>query len=141
LSTYADTSFLASLYITDTHSAEAETLVASKAPLWLTWLQVAEWVHAVEQHVFRKKMSRGEADLFHARFEEHRRTGIWVDVALPDTTFDLCAQLARRHVARLGNRILDTLHVAAALELKAERFWTFDERQAKLARAAGLKTR
>jgi predicted nucleic acid-binding protein len=43
-------------------------------------------------------------------------------------------------VARLGNRTLDTLHVASALELKAERFWTFDDRQAKLARAAGLRT-
>jgi hypothetical protein len=29
--------------------------------------------------------------------------------------------------------------VAAALELKAQQFWTFDERQAKLAKAAGLK--
>ena len=34
---------------------------------------------------------------------------------------------------------LDTLHVACALELGAERFWTFDARQAKLARAVGLK--
>jgi len=40
----------------------------------------------------------------------------------------------------LGTRTLDTLHVACALELKAERFWTFDQRQAKLAKAAGLKT-
>ena len=40
------------------------------------------------------------------------------------------AQLARRHVARLGGRTLDTLHVASALELKAKQFWTFDERQA-----------
>jgi predicted nucleic acid-binding protein len=37
-------------------------------------------------------------------------------------------------------RTLDTLHVACALELKADRFWTFDERQAKLAKARGLKT-
>ena len=38
-------------------------------------------------------------------------------------------------------RTLDTLHVASALELKAEHFWTFDDRQAKLALAVGLKTR
>jgi predicted nucleic acid-binding protein len=37
-------------------------------------------------------------------------------------------------------RTLDSLHVASALLLKAERFWTFDERQAKLAKAEGLKT-
>jgi len=30
--------------------------------------------------------------------------------------------------------------VACALELKAERFWTFDERQAKPAKAQGMKT-
>jgi predicted nucleic acid-binding protein len=34
---------------------------------------------------------------------------------------------------------LDTLHVAAALELKAQRFWKFDERQGKFAKAVGLK--
>jgi len=36
-------------------------------------------------------------------------------------------------------RTLDTLHVACALELKAERFWTFDDRLAKLAKAQGMK--
>jgi predicted nucleic acid-binding protein len=35
-------------------------------------------------------------------------------------------------------RTLDSLHVACALELKAERFWTFDDRQARLAEAVGL---
>jgi predicted nucleic acid-binding protein len=50
------------------------------------------------------------------------------------------ADLARRYGPKLGMRTLDTLRVACALELKAERFWTFDERQAKLAKAGGLKT-
>jgi predicted nucleic acid-binding protein len=51
----------------------------------------------------------------------------------------LATEIARVHVAHTGTRTLDTLHVAAALELKAERFWTFDDRQAKLAKAVGLK--
>jgi hypothetical protein len=33
------------------------------------------------------------------------------------------------------------LHVTCALEPKADRFWTFNERQAKLAKARGLKTK
>jgi len=41
---------------------------------------------------------------------------------------------------RLGVRTLDTLHVACALQFNAERFWTFDERQAKLAKVTGLKS-
>jgi predicted nucleic acid-binding protein len=40
---------------------------------------------------------------------------------------------------KFGVCMLDSLHVACALELNADRFWTFDERQAKLARARGLK--
>jgi predicted nucleic acid-binding protein len=65
---------------------------------------------------------------------------LWREAPLPENAFELCADLARRYGPKLGMRTLDTLHVACALELKAERFWTFDERQAKLAKAAGLKT-
>jgi predicted nucleic acid-binding protein len=140
LSTYADTSFLVSLYIPDLHSPEAERRMASSPVVWLTPFHVAEWTHAVEQQVFRRAASRTEADYSHARFQQHRESGLWVEVTLPETVFDVCAQLARRYGARLGFRTLDSLHVAAALELKAERFWTFDERQKKLARAVGLKT-
>jgi predicted nucleic acid-binding protein len=59
---------------------------------------------------------------------------------MPENAFELCADLARRYGPKLGTRTLDSLHVACALELKAERFWTFDERQAKLAKAVGLRT-
>jgi predicted nucleic acid-binding protein len=108
--------------------------------VWLTPLHMAEWTHAIEQHVFRNALSRSEADRYHERFQQHRQSGLWVEAALPESAFEVCAQLARRHGARLGLRTLDTLHVASALELKAERFWTFDERQMRLARTVGLKT-
>jgi predicted nucleic acid-binding protein len=114
--------------------------MASNPAVWLTPFHVAEWTHAVEQQVFRQAASRSEADSSYGRFQQHRESGLWVEVAMPESVFDVCAQLARRHGAKLGLRTLDTLHVASALELKAERFWTFDERQRKLARAVGLKT-
>ncbi len=72
---------------------------------------------------------------------EHRAQNLWRETPLPDRTFEVCAQLAHQHAARLGVRTLDTLHVASALELKADHFWTFDGRQAQLALAASLKTR
>jgi predicted nucleic acid-binding protein len=53
---------------------------------------------------------------------------------MPEHAFEVCADLARRHGPKWGLRTLDSLHVACALELKAERFWTLDERQAKLAK-------
>jgi predicted nucleic acid-binding protein len=140
LSVYADTSLFVSLYLTDRHTVEVERRLASRPILWMTPLHVAEWTHAVEQHVFRKAISRSDADLFLKRFNDHRARGLWRETALPEGVFEVCAQLGQRFGAQLGVGTLDSLQVAAALELKAERFWTFDQRQEKLAKAAGLKT-
>ncbi len=137
---YVDTSFFVSLYLPDRHTSEVERRLSSRPSLWITPLHVAECAHAVEQHVFRKTITRNQADRALQRFHEHRAQHLWKEAALPDRAFTVCAQLAQRHAARIGVRTLDTLHVASALELKAERFWTFDERQAKLALAVGLKT-
>ena len=137
---YADTSFFVSLYLPDRHTSEVERRLSSRPSLWMTPLHVAECTHAIEQHVFRKAITRSEADRALQRFHEFRARHLWKEVALPDRVFTVCAQLAQRHAARIGFRTLDTLHVASALELKAERFWTFDDRQAKLALAVGLKT-
>lgn len=137
---YADTSFFVSIYLPDRHTSEVERRLNSRPSLWMTPLHVVECAHAIEQHVFRKAITRSEADRALQRFHEFRARHLWKEVALPDQAFTVCAQLAERHAARLGVRTLDTLHVASALELRAERFWTFDERQAKLALAAGLKT-
>jgi predicted nucleic acid-binding protein len=140
LTIYADTSFFVSLYLTDRHTAEVERRLRSRPSLWMTSLHVAEWTHAIEQHVFRKAISRSEADRLLQRFQEHRAQSLWREAPLPDRAFEVCAELAHRYGARLGVRTLDTLHVASALELKAEHFWTFDDRQAKLAASVGLRT-
>jgi predicted nucleic acid-binding protein len=140
LSVYADTSFFVSLYLPDRHSAEARKRVAQLSLLWLTPLHRAEWAHAVAQHVFHRKISAREAKLVYASFERDRANGVWAEIALPENAFDACVELARKHVARIGARTLDSLHVASALELHAQHFWTFDERQAKLAAAEGLQT-
>ena len=139
MSIYVDTSFLVSLYVTDSHSVEAAQRMASHPKCWLTPLHRAEWAHAVERHVFQGQLSTREAQKLYVDFDKDRAGGVWVEVSLPELAFEVCAQLARRHAARLGSRTLDALHVACALELKAESFWTFDQRQAKLARAEGLR--
>ncbi len=137
---YADTSFFVSLYIEDRHSAAADELMRSNLLLYFTPLHMAEWTHAISQQVFRKQMPAQEMERVQRELDADRAARLWVAAAIPTNAFELCAELARSHGSKLGMRTLDSLHVACALELKAERFWTFDERQAKLARAEGLKT-
>ena len=139
MSIYPDSSFFVSVYLTDQHTLEARRRVGADPLIWITPLHVAEWGHAVEQNVFRNAISRREADRFIQLFQDDRRHGLWRETAFPDRAFERCAQLARQYAARLGTRTLDSLHVASALELNADEFWTFDRRQAKLARAAGLR--
>jgi predicted nucleic acid-binding protein len=138
LTAYADTSFLVSLYLGDIHSRAADQILQNLTECFLTPLHRAEWCHAIAQHVFRGNVTEARAAELHSLFEKDRKTGPWREVDMPDHVFDLCADLGLRYGPKLGIRTFDTLHVACALELKADRFWTFDERQAKLAKAQGL---
>lgn len=140
MNVYVDTSFLVSLYLTDGNSAVARHRILSAPSIWFTPLHNAEWTHAIAQHIFRGKLSVRESERMHAKLEEHIDTGRWLLVPIPESALDLCARLGRAEGPRLDVRTLDSLHVACALELKADRFWTFDDRQAKLARMRGLKT-
>jgi len=114
--------------------------MAAKPRIWFTPLHRAEWMHAVSQHVFRKEITTLEARRAQAELERDLGSGLWLKVDVSESVWDTCAELARRHGPRLGVRTLDSLHVAAALDLGGKVFWTFDERQAKLAAAAGLQT-
>ena len=126
--------------MSDLHSPEVERRLAAQPRIWFTPLHRAECNHAIARLVFLRKLSAAEAQNLYRDMEHDQAVGVWVNAGVPDLVWGTCADLARRHGPRLGTRTLDTLHVACALELKAERFWTFDERQAKLAAAAGLKT-
>ena len=135
---YADTSVFGSLYLTDAHSKEAQRRMAKHPRIWLTPLHRVEWAHAVAQHVFRRTLSHQEAAQTYSAFEADRASGLWLDTAIPDAAYETAVQLATRYGSRLGARTLDTLHVACALELKTREFWTFDQRQERLAKAVGL---
>jgi predicted nucleic acid-binding protein len=101
----------------------------------------AEVANAIHRYVFRKAISAAEALAAWNHFERDCAQGIWIPIRVPDNTWERSIDLARRYGPTLGVRTLDSLHVACALELKADRFWTFDERQARLAEARGLNTK
>jgi predicted nucleic acid-binding protein len=140
LRVYADSSFVVSLYLTDIHSPEARRRIQGAPPLILTPFHRAEWFHALAQHQFRGVLTADKVEHITAQFLSDEAASLFHKEPFPENAFEVCADLARKHGAGLSLRTLDSLHVACALELKADRFWTFDERQAKLARTRGLKT-
>lgn len=136
---YADSSFIVSLYLSDSHSLEARQRVRQVSSLVFTPLHRAEWFHALGKQQFWGNLTAEKAEEFESQLASDQAAGFWRETTIPDLSFELCVDLARHHGAKLGVRTLDSLHVACALELQAEQFWTFDERQAKLAKAEGLK--
>jgi predicted nucleic acid-binding protein len=140
LSIYADSSFLVSTCIRDTHSAESAQRMSKRPAVWVTPLNRAEIANAIHRYVFRGAISAADARVAWAQFESDRANGIWAQVDLPRNVWDTSIDLARRYGPTLGLRTLDSLHVACALELRAQQFWTFDERKARLATVVGLNT-
>jgi ABC-type phosphate/phosphonate transport system permease subunit len=66
--------------------------------------------------------------------------GFWRVTDFPEDAWGASIDLARRYGPAPGIRALDSLHVGCALALYAEKFRTFDDRQARLAEAVGLDT-
>jgi predicted nucleic acid-binding protein len=140
LTIYVDSSFLVSSYVDDAHSAEADRRMGAAPAVWVTLLNRTELANAIHQYVFRGKLPTSEAQQAWNSFQRDCRNGVWIPASLPERIWETSILLAEMHGPTLGVRTLDSLHVACALELRAERFWTFDERQARLAEAVGLNT-
>ncbi|MGH9325693.1 MAG: type II toxin-antitoxin system VapC family toxin [Terriglobia bacterium] len=137
---YADTSFLVSLYTPDANSFRAARLMSTKPILLLTPFGELELLNAFELRAFRKELSRREVKRARSAFGSDRESGIFSLEPMPTLAYEAGAKISRRRTFQLGVRTLDILHVATALILKAETFYTFDERQRDLAKAEGLRT-
>jgi predicted nucleic acid-binding protein len=108
--------------------------------VWLIPLNQVELAHALYRCVFMGKFSDFEARQAWQKFEQDCAMGIFSIVAFPENAWTRSIDLARRYGPAMSMRPLDSLHVACAIELRAQHFWTFDDRQARLAQAAGLDT-
>jgi predicted nucleic acid-binding protein len=135
-----DSSFLVSCYVDDVHSSEADRRMLGSPSIWITQLNESEVAHAIHQYVFRGKLPHAEAQRAWMEFNRDCADGVWIPCFIPEPVWETSTRLAQLYGPTLGVRTLDSLHVACALELKAVRFWTFDERQARLAEAVGLDT-
>ena len=136
---YADTGFLISLYGQDAHSVRASALVRSKPVFILTSLGETEFTNAVELRIFRIDWTWREARSVLEHFLRHPAAGVFRLEPFGSEVWAKALILSRRHSAILGSRTLDLLHVATALVLRPDVFYTFDERQRKVAKAEQLR--
>jgi len=141
MSHYADSSFLASCYVVDTHTSRARTaLTRIQAPLVFTALHALEVRNAFQLGAFRGLLSITEAAAAWANLQTDLRTGRLVRTIVKwPVAFRVAAHLSERHSMATGTRSLDILHVASARTLRAAEFLSFDARQLALAAAIGLK--
>jgi len=141
LKAYADTSLLVSLYSPDANSAAAARYIQHSRDIFLfTAFGELELTNALELRVFRRELAAAEVKRALAALSDDIAGGAFLVLPMGLPIYQKARQLARAHTRTLGTRTLDLLHVAAALALEAEAFYTFDERQRLLARAAGLRT-
>lgn len=107
--------------------------------LHLTSLNRFELVNAIQLSFFRKTLPRNTGLLALGKLDANIASGALV-IVLCDwaAVHGRALQIAMRHTGKGGNRGLDILHVATALELGAKEFLTFDARQTVLAKAVGL---
>jgi predicted nucleic acid-binding protein len=139
--TYADPSALARLYLHQTGSRQMyEWRRRHRGALPVTHQGRIELINAISLAEFRKAITPESADAARNLLESDFAAGHLSQVDLLwRSALNRAAELSRRHTPKLGTRSLDVLHVACALELRLRRFLTFDDRQSKLAKVAGLK--
>ena len=137
---YLDSSLAVSLYCPDANSvAAAAALRTAKAPLVITTLGELETMNAFALRVFRKEITNTQADSARRALEKDLSDGVFLLRELPEQAFARALQLSKQFTAKLGTRTADLLHVAAAVEMNAAGFLSFDLQQRKMAEAAGLK--
>lgn len=148
---YADTNFFPKLYLVLPDSPRATALLHHAQrelapPLPITWLHRLEIVNALQLQVFAGRMSGQQritpeqAAAAQASFREDltRTDFLRVTQLLQERLLDKFEDISLRHTARLGFRAYDVIHVASALLLDCDTFWSFDAKASRLAKMEGL---
>ena len=140
---YPDSSFVVSLVCRDTHSDEAAGCMERTAQaLLFTPLHRIEARNALRNATGRGEITAPEQRAAFRQIDDDLHDGLLVHTPVGWTdAFRRADELSEKHAATEGQRTIDLLHVAIALECGAKIFLSFDRRQRKLAKAAGLKVK
>ena len=137
---YADSSFLLSLLRVDSnHEAAMRYMAECGETLAFNPLHRVELRNALRNAQAFGQITENERRLAFRQIEQDLQAGLliytrvsWTDV------FRLADELSNKHSGKEGQRTIDLLHVALAVECGAKIFLSFDRRQRNLAKAANL---
>ena len=140
MSAYADTSFLVSLYTMDANSRRAsELMLKAIDALPYTTFHRLELRNAIRLRAARIEIDWPTAHAAIRQIDEDLRDGILLHT--PASWTEICRTADELSERFPGCRTLDLIHVATAATLGFTDFFTFDVRQAQLARKTALKIR
>ena len=149
---YADTNFFTRYYLEMEESPivtalteQAERRGALALPV--SWLLRMEICNAFQLHIFQgrspgqKRVTPEQAAAAMAAFRDDLEQRVLVRaVSLAITDLERQFEnLSLRHTAKQGFRTYDLLHVASALLLGCDTFWSFDPKATRLAELEGLE--
>lgn len=136
----ADTGLMAKLYLVEPNSPQALAAIQTVAPpLLVTGWHLLEMSNCFQRAVFDNRITSAQAQQCEEEFLADQQAGLFL-VSEVDHARVLrrARSLTLAHTPAIGTRALDLIHVAFALELEADTFLSFDDRQRKAAQAEGL---
>lgn len=137
---YLDASFVCSLHMRDSNTTAALRLAEEASePLVISSLVEVEAVNAFCLRLFRREWTYLNMEKAVRDMAADIQSGLLLLKLLPETSYGRAKSLALALTPSIGVRSADLLHVAAAIEVRANALYTFDQRQHKAASAAGLK--
>lgn len=144
----ADTSFLCALYRNQDNSERALSYLDElTGPIQVTRLLLWEFRQSTRFQAFRFRQDRShgfpytEAERMITKLRQHLDEGLLQLVDRDMTAvLTIAESLSKTRTHTGGHRSFDILHIAAALQLEAAAFLSFDGNQNTLAAAEGLAT-
>ncbi|MDD5261966.1 MAG: type II toxin-antitoxin system VapC family toxin [Methylacidiphilales bacterium] len=138
---YADSSFIVALYLQQQSSPVAAAFMRQQgvALPFTPWHRL-EVRNAIRLSVFHRVIDSYQAKIQLRQVEADLRQGVLIVHEPLDWVAVLrtAEKLGAAHNESMGCRSADLFHIASAIEWEADHFLTFDERQKKMAKAAGL---
>ncbi len=138
---YFDTSAIIKLYYPELESEKlSKWTIENQIVIALSHFHRLEINNAFALKVFRREITTEQYDGLMECLAADRVSGIFKDLHADwDRIFNKGVEIAGRHTRNFGNRSLDIMHVALAMETGHEKMVTFDNRQVELAKANGLE--